>query len=260
MRILFSCLLGILAVLLNSCIDGEEEVFINADGSAKVKAVYRVPGILMNAQDSEELRTSITEEIARQKNLKLLTNRIDLEQGRRVLTIEIATDDVTALEGKLSDQTMGGNPSKADKILHAIIGKIVVNLDGLSAELTRNIDLKPLLDEYLGKNSASVLGESEFRYTVHLPTAVERSNAHEVGNGGRTLKWTYLLRDSQKRPMKLNMVARVPIPWWVYVFAVLVLVALVWSAYAFCKKRISCIGHGAKKDARIASSSMDEMP
>ncbi|MCP5535887.1 MAG: hypothetical protein H7A51_06590 [Akkermansiaceae bacterium] len=239
-RALF-CLLALVAALLNSCIDGEEEVFINADGSARVTAVYRVPGILFSAEDAEELRTNITEEVARQKNLKLITNRIDKENGSRVITIELATDDIIALEGTLAEHTPGINPSKADKMLHAIIGSITVNLDGLSAELSRKVDLGPLLDESLGNKSATILGDSEFRYIVHLPEPAKQSNAHVVENDGRTLKWYYKLSECHKKPIRLNMVASIPLPWWVYAAGMTGLLLLVWGGWKWVglKSRMS---------------------
>jgi|FLMP01.1.fsa_nt_emb hypothetical protein len=236
MKYAIFCLLAIVTPLLTSCIDGEEEVYIKADGSAKVKAVYRVPGILFSAEDAEELKTNITEGIEKQKNLQLIANRVDKENGTRIITIEIETDDMMALEGVLADHTRGVNSSKADKMLHAIMGTITVNLDGLKAGLQRDVDLGPLLDANLGKNSASILGDSEFRYIVHLPAAAETSNAHTVEDNGRTLKWAFKLRECRDKPISLNMVASIPLPWWVYAMVVLGLLVLAWAIFAFAKK------------------------
>jgi hypothetical protein len=229
-RVLFS-LLALVVFLLNSCIDGEEEVFIEADGSARVKAVYRVPGMLFSVEDAEELKTNIIEEVEKQKHLKLITNRVDKENGNRIVTIEIETDDMMALEGALAEHTPGVNPSKADKMLHAIMGNITVSLHGLSADFSREVDLRPMLEENLGKGSATILGDSEFRYIVHLPKAVEQSNAHFIENGGKTLKWAYKLRECAQKPILLKMVAPIPLPWWVYAVVTVVLLLLVWGAW-----------------------------
>ncbi len=234
-RALFS-FLALVAVLLNSCIDGEEEVFVEADGSARVKAVYRVPGVMFSAEDAEELRVNVSEEVAKQKHLRLITNRVDKEEGNRVVTIEIETDDMTALEGALAERTPEVNPRKADKMLQAIMGNITVSLHGLSADFSREVDLGPLLRENLGRNSAAILGDSEFRYIVHLPKAVEQSNAHAIENGGKTLKWTYLLRHCAQKPILLKMVAPIPLPWWVYAVVIAAVLLVVWSIYSLIRK------------------------
>ena len=116
-------------------------------------------------------------------------------------------------------------------MLHAIVGSITVKMHGLSAALTREVDLGPLLDEHLGQNGASILGDSEFRYTVHLPEAAESTNAHELTNSGRTLKWFFKLSECKAKPIKLTMVAPVPLPWWLYALICLVLLLLVWGAW-----------------------------
>lgn len=223
-------------LLLSSCIDGEEDVYIEADGSARVKAVYRVPGVLFSAEDAEELKKNISEEIAEQEHLRLVTNRVDKKHGSRIITVEIETDDILALEGVLEEHIPGVNESKADKMLHALLGSITVRLDGLTADLSRDVELTPLLDEYLGKNSPTILGESQFRYNIHLPVAVESSNAHTVENGGRTLRWVYQLSECREKPISLNMVAKIPLPWWVYALIGLAGLVLIFIGYVLIRK------------------------
>ncbi len=137
------------------------------------------------------------------------------------------------------------------------MGTITVTLDGLKAGLTRDVDLGALLDENLGKNSASILGDSEFRYIVHLPEAAETSNAHTVENDGRTLKWAFKLSECRNKPISLNMVASIPLPWWVYAAGIVILLLLAWGIYALVRKLRSLRSGGAKKDTRIASTSSD---
>lgn len=235
MRIVQIVLIGLSCLLLHSCIEGDEDIWIDADGSARVKAVYRVPGVLFSASDAEELKTNIAEEVENEKHLKLITNRVEKINGHRVITIEIETDDALALEGALAEHHPGVTPSKADKMLHAIMGRITIQQDGLSAEINREVDLSPLLDEHLGKKSAAMLGDSEFRYTVHFPDAVESSNAHVVENGGRTLKWAYKLRECANKPIVLNVVAKASLPWWVYGAGVIVVAVLCWGGWWIVK-------------------------
>ena len=248
MKYLLNALLCAALLLLSSCIDGDEEIFLRADGGARVLAIYRVPTLLLSVQDAEDLRSSIEKEVGSAKNLKLLTNKVEKHQGNRVITFEIETDDVMALEGVLAEHDPALQMSKGDKILHAIIGRMVVNIEGFSVKLIREVQLEPLLDEYLGSNGASMLGDSTFRYTVHLPDAVESSNAHEVLNEGRTFKWTHKLIDSSTSPIIMTLTAPIPIPWWVFVLAALFLVAIIWSWYVLtARRRAQKYAAGSKK-------------
>ncbi|MCA9003195.1 MAG: hypothetical protein KDB61_14825 [Planctomycetes bacterium] len=232
MRIVQWVLIAISSLVLHSCIEGDEEVWIHADGSARVKATYRVPGLVMTAAEADELTALVAEEVGADAGLRLLANRVDLERGQRVIRIEVEAADITRLEDLVTEHAPGGERSKADKMLHALLGSIDVKAEGLSASLRREVDITPLLDEYVGKNAAVLLSEAEFRYAVHLPKSVERTNAHAVSDGGRTLRWKYRLGDLRREPMVMEMAAPVPLPWWVYaalggiVVLVVVLLAL----------------------------------
>ena len=43
---------------------------------------------------------SIEQEVGREKTLRLVTNQVEKQKGKRVIILEIETDDVTALEGR----------------------------------------------------------------------------------------------------------------------------------------------------------------
>ncbi len=220
MKLFIFSLLAMSLMLLNSCIDGEEEVFIHADGSGRVKLQYQVPGMIFSDADAKVLIETIEREVGKRENLQLLTNRVENENGQKIIHVEIATDNVAGLDDDdvSEDDTSSESDeaSKSDKWLHALLGDVKVDVSGVSAAVSRQVNLEPLLEEYLGTRGVSLLGESEFRYTVHLPTAVEQSNAHEVLNGGKTLKWRYLLRECKQKPIVMGLKASIPLPWWVY--------------------------------------------
>ncbi|MBK1856111.1 hypothetical protein JO972_14155 [Verrucomicrobiaceae bacterium 5K15] len=228
-------LLTFALLLLNSCIDGEEEIFLHSDGSARLKAVYTVPVLIFSDEDAAELEAIIAKEIGDEKDLELVTNTVAKVNGKQVITIELKTDNVVDLEGLLDDHDdpgEGESESKSDKMLHALVGKFVIEREGLQADIHRKVDLAPLLEQYMGKRGVSLLGDSEFRYTIHFPHAVDYSNAHEVLNEGKTLKWRYKLAESKTKPIELVMVATVPLPWWLYAAAgsvLVVLLLLLWS-------------------------------
>ncbi|MGB2350211.1 MAG: hypothetical protein ACPH9O_01110 [Akkermansiaceae bacterium] len=224
-------------LVLASCIDGDEEIVIGADGSASVKAFYRVPSLLLSAEDAEDLRSSIETELGGSEGLRLLTNTVKKQNGKRVIALEFETEDLVALSSCLIEHGPDYEPGIGDKILHAIVGRISISLSGLSASLSREVDLKPLLDEYLGSRGASALGNSEFRYTIHLPYPVDSSNAHEVVDGGKTLKWSHRLTDHREVPIQMLMVTSIPIPWWVYAACIALIAVLAWAIIRRLVKR-----------------------
>ena len=236
MRGLFCCLLALGAILLGGCIDGQEEIFIGADGTARVKAIYRMPAMIFSEKDGEDLKATIDQEVGGHENLKLITNKVEKENAERVITLEIQTDDLMALGEVLPEHPSDEEVSNADKIWHVIVGRIKVNMAGLSVTMSRDVDLGPLLDEHLGKSSATLLGDAQFRYTIHLPEAAETSNAHEVVNEGRTLKWIYNLSECGKNPISLTMVAPMQWPLWIYGVAAVLLMAIMWVIYAAVRR------------------------
>ena len=223
MKYVIFSVLALVVVLLNSCIDGEEEVWIRGDGSARIKAVYHVPGVLFSAEDATALVKSIHDEMQKEESIKVITNRVERKEGYRVITIELETDDMMGLDEALSKNKPGEGSQKSDKMLNAILGEMHVVQDGLRVRFQRRVDLAPLLD---GK-SPTMLGDSEFRYIIHLPKAAESNNAHVVEDGGRTLRWIYKLGETKQKPIVLEMVAPIPLPWWVYGAGGLVVVLLV---------------------------------
>lgn len=234
MKWLLYGLLSILLVSLNSCIDGEEEVFLNADGSGRMKVQYRVPGMLLSQREADELVAIIDKEVGEKDNLQLVANRVDSQKGQKIIRIEIEAKNVVELDGMLDDHGEGSESEatgKTDKILHALLGEMEVTISGLSASVKRAVDLDPLLHEYLGKNGSVLLGESEFRYTVHLPEAVEQSNAHETSQDGKTLKWVYKLRECKQTPINMHLQAPISIPWWGYAGGGVLVCALFGGSY-----------------------------
>lgn len=228
--------LSILLVGLNSCIDGEEEVFLHADGSGKLKVKYQVPGMFFTQAEADELVEIIEKEVGGNENLELLTNRVDTENGKKIIRIEVAAASVVELENMLEDHgdegDGGSERSKTDKTLHTLMGDLKVKVSGLTAHVRRDVDL----EQYLGERGTSFLRDSEFRYLVHLPKAAGHSNAHEVLNDGKTLKWVYKLRECGKKPISMEMQAPIPLPRWLYALVGGLVLLVVGVIFAFLRK------------------------
>lgn len=205
--------------MLASCIDGEEDIFLEADGSARLKVKYDLPGMMLSNQESDALVALVEQKVAEEEMLELIENRVEQVNGRKVIRIEIAADKVTELKqlmDKGADEGEKAEASKTNQILDVLLGQAAVEVDGLDVRVQREVDLAPLLEQYLGSRGASLLGDSEFRYCVHLPEAALDSNAHETSAEGKTLRWKYKLKDCAREPIMMKMTAPIPVPWWVY--------------------------------------------
>lgn len=234
--------LALLPMLLSSCIEGDEEIFLNADGSARMKAVYSLPAIIFSDKDAAKLQAQITKEIGEEERVNLLTNKVERVNGKQVITIEVETADLLELEDLIDEESDSDDEkgSKSEQILDTLLGEFAFRREGLGAGVNRKVDLEPLLDKFVGERWPSMLGDSEFRYTIHFPEAVKVSNAHEVTNGGRTVKWRYKLSECREKPIELDMVASIPVPWWVYAGLAVVVILLilgVWKLISVIKKR-----------------------
>ncbi|MGJ8676628.1 MAG: hypothetical protein ACSHX0_03860 [Akkermansiaceae bacterium] len=215
-------ILSLICILLHSCIDGEEEVFLYQDGSGRARAEYRVPAILLTDVEGKALEESIRRGVEGSPHLKLVTNQVTLEKGYRVIQIEVESDNVQKL--KVDDDSEVDHSSS---LLLTIIGDIELDMQGLSASIERRVDLGPLLHKQFGSANFDALGDSIFRYTIHLPKAAAESNAHLISNAGKTLQWSYVLADVENQPILLKLVAPVPLPWWFYLCAAVTTLFLV---------------------------------
>ena len=233
-----------IALVLVSCIEGDEEIFVNADGSGKVKLVYKVPALLLDEQASVALTESVNQNVGGDKNLRLITNRVDQSDGQKLIVIEIEADDVMKLNLPEAD-TCNGDYTESqsinilDKIniLDAIIGKVGVKLQGLQTHIQRDVNLMPLLKERFGEGALSGLGAAEFKYALHLPVPAQSTNAHEVENNGKTLKWTYRLSEMKEKPIQLLVTSRVPIPWWIYAAGGAVILLIILMIFIVLRRR-----------------------
>ena len=92
-------MLALLTALLSSCIEGDEEIFLNADGSARMKVMYSLPALLLSSSDAESLKKNIQDGLGNDDRIELLRNTVEKIDGKQVITIEVATANVLELEG-----------------------------------------------------------------------------------------------------------------------------------------------------------------
>lgn len=205
-----------LAFLLVSCIDGDEEIWLEHDGSGRLEAIYKMPPQIMQRFGSAPvLQKKLEDAIAKEPGIKIqhIDNR--MESGRVVFEFKATFDDIRTLAAFPKKHLRSRDTPDQAGSEEALFGSMNLELKGLTLAFDRTVDLAPVLPDNIRQNPG-FLGESAFRYSVHLPGSATRHNATSIDNDGRTLRWIFPLRNHTSRPMALTMKAPLPIPWWIW--------------------------------------------
>lgn len=217
--------LGCIVLLLNSCLNGEEEFWFERDGSGRLEAEYELPVFAIASMGGEgELRHKIDDFFARGKGVTLETFSMERRGTQTVMKIKAnfsSVRDLVNLLGSSGDTAEGSAPLPGPMV--ELFGEFQVSRDGRMIDFRRHIDPKGIFGGGLLSPSAKQLEGYHLQYIVHLPTKVATSNAHEIRDGGYTAVWRYSLADAMKHPIDTNFTAPIPLPWWVYVIFTLLL-------------------------------------
>lgn len=196
------------ACLLASCIDGREEIWLNADGSGRAEIFYSVPAAAARLQGGEAgVRRMIGEFLKDTPEISASDHTVTVTDDRLEIRVRAAFD--SALD--LKDLSTGDSLNKLPSSASSLAGKVQVKREGLSIGFSRTITAGNALP------GAGFLPESRLQgrnltYIIHLPEAATESNATRVANDGRTLEWTFPLATAVRSPVTTRFTAPVPIP------------------------------------------------
>ncbi|MGB0775985.1 MAG: hypothetical protein ACPGUY_09065, partial [Akkermansiaceae bacterium] len=242
MRCFWMALTALMMLLLHSCIEGDEDIVLRRDGSLRYEGQYAVPTMLMSGEDLQDIRSSLSDLDEREEGVTVFRNEVEQVGGKYVIRIGLEAKDGRELQGMLG--VASEEESKGEKMLRGLLGDLSIKMDGLEIGVRREVNLQPLVDEFLGNKPLSLLGSSEFRYTVRVEQLVRESNAHELQDGGRTMMWKFQLAECADQPLVMEMKVAVPIPWWVYAAGAAVLLLLVFGLRGILsRKRRKRLGH-----------------
>lgn len=209
---------------LNSCFDIREEIWIEADGSGRAKLEYVIPSSALGLAGGEQgLRQDVERLIDSEPNLHLDEFKVTAAGTNSIITLKTSTESMLSLIDMQDNEVAQSLPAAAS----GIAGAFDVKIDGLAVEFDRRIDLQ----QALGFASLAISGrqreQRQLHYIIHLPTVAGTHNATETADAGRTLIWNYTLGEALSSPINTSFRARIPIPWWVYAGAALLLALLV---------------------------------
>lgn len=216
----------ITALVLVSCIDCREEIWLNANGSGRADVSYSLPAAAARFQGGEAgVRRMIGDFL---KNTPAISNssyEVSTEEDRLKIRVLASFDSATDLKRISKGAALEELPSSANHLA----GEFAVTVRGRAVDFSRTIAPGKALP------GAAFLPVSRFRdrnltYIVHLPQAATESNATRVENEGRTLVWEYPLAGAIQTPVTLRFKASIPIPSWIVVAAAAVVLGLAYFA------------------------------
>ncbi len=236
---LFSALTALLCLCLLSCIEGKEEVWVEADGSSRIEMEYILPvAARRQIVGSFQHLKKIADEI---DGANLEEPSVEYIEGNQIrLFAKMSFDDPFAgrdfQERLLASESGNAKPSTAG----ALVGRMDAKFDSGAASLKRTIftsSLFPLKNTTpsVAERNRKILKGAKLDYVVHLPNAPLSSNAMSTDDEGKTLKWSFLLADYLDKDPTLEMLWRPKIPWWLWLSAGLILTLTIFVAWKFLR-------------------------
>ena len=226
-------LFAIPILFLTSCIEGEEEIWIDWDASGKIRAHYEFPPILrVRLGDPKVFIIAIRDLDKREEGIEIQELFFEQVGSKLVFHLEATFGDVTELQ-KISERNAdilvkdtGMDPAQSE----AIVGSMSLAMQGLNISFQREILLNGMFPERVIKNP-QYLGSSNFRYQIHLPVPVKSSNADAVTNDGKSLEWIFLLKEHTQEPLEMSLNTRIVLPWWIWVIAIILILIVTWLVW-----------------------------
>lgn len=232
---IFARFLAALAcLLLSSCFDIREEVWVHADGSGRAVLNYTLPeSALLLAGGTSGIEARIRTLVATQPEIRLDAVEVSTGNDEAKIVVKLSTDSMLSLIDLQESEAFQQMPDAASNIA----GTVVLKLKGLDIDFTRTVKVR----EALGLASLAIGGEERAKrsleYIIHLPKAAKESNATTVADGGKTLVWKATLGEALKKPVVTRFRAAMPIPWFAHLAAGLLLLGIVALVLRFRRKR-----------------------
>ena len=230
----FRILLFLPALLLQSClIEGEEEIWIEADGAGKIRIQYTVPTQMVKTMGNPDDYIRAIREIDEREDGARVTALSFDEVGKQSLfggssrfILEAEFDDILQffeLAERNENDFVSATGSNTDT-LETIVGEIDLEMNFLKPQVERTVSFEKLLPKTVHK-FPNALGQSSFSYIYHLPFPIEETNAHQISEDRKTVQWKFLLKEHVTKPLVMKLETNIPLPWWF--IAIITILALI---------------------------------
>lgn len=197
-------------LLLASCFDSREEIWIAPDGSGRAELSVTLPGaalLLAGGRDGVEAKVRRFFDETPQLELDSLA----FEAAGDEMRVRLAASAESMLD--LMDLQQSESFAELPAAATSSFGRFAVEIDGLDINYQRTIDIGKGLGFATLAIPAAEKDERRLVYIAHLPTKAKQHNAGEVSADGRTLTWNYTLGEAIAEPIHHQARIPMPIPW-----------------------------------------------
>jgi hypothetical protein len=202
-------LLTAAAGLLTSCIDGREEVWLEANGSGRAEITYSLPAAAARLHGGDAgIRKLIARFLEDTPEIHSSSSEVLTENGRT--RVKVSASFASALD--LKEVAEGRSIDRLPTAASYFAGQVKTEIRGRSVEFARTITPSKALPGSAFMPASQFEGR-RLEYIMHLPVAVTESNATRVENSGRTLVWDVPLNQALKSPIVTRFKLDIPVPW-----------------------------------------------
>tara|TARA_B100001093_G_scaffold500753_1_gene551600 strand:+ start:1010 stop:1750 length:741 start_codon:yes stop_codon:yes gene_type:complete len=223
-----------LCLALSGCIEGEEQIWLRADGSGRIEARYKMPSaVAKRIGEPAELVRALQEAAERDPHVEITDLTYTTEGGGITLTFSGTFDNLNKLASFPQRQLR--DASKPDKRVQAevLFGESAMVISDDNITYNREVDISWLLQSNPATKSIAkmpaLFGKSSLTFILNLPGEAQESNASSQSEDKLRLEWNFLLKENTTGPMPMTARAALPAskPPWLFLLAILPLVFLV---------------------------------
>lgn len=227
---------AVLALVLASCFEGREEIWIDSVGGGRMKFDYVLPTRAVGPLGGERaIRDQIATILKAAPELQL--NQLTIVEANReyLVSLELSTDSMLSLVDLPEREAFAKLPPAATKIA----GTFDLKIDGSDIVFSRVVDVGSALGFAALMISPEDRAERRTTYIIHLPTAATEHDATRVEDEGCTLIWDRTLGEALNGPTKMNFTSPLPIPWTLLIVVLLVLAVVLFLIVRWVRRRRS---------------------
>lgn len=221
--------LTLVTLLLSSCIDGREEVWLNADGSGRAHFTYDIPATAAKFQGGiDGVRELLDSEL---KVFPSATHEVTQEGDRLKVDVRLKFTSADEISKIRSSASRG----KAPPSFQHLAGIFKVSRNLRTVDFTRTISPgKALPTAFI---PASEFKNRKLTYILHLPVVPTESTADRFENSGLTQIWEQPLTSALRKPMVIHFKAKIPVPQWLIYSAIGLLVVVAGIPFVLIRRR-----------------------
>ncbi len=229
------------SLLLASCLDYREELWINGNGSGKLHALITIHSELgappVSGSDPDEVESQLREIFSAADGAAVESYQSYVDGKRRVYDFTVTFRDIRQLQPAIVAGRENIGAIFGDfEITRIPDGKLavkrVVNLGDHAAEAAPASGGNEFADS-LGKAfgglvADAMLGNYHLDYITHFPSEIVTANSPAVDRENHTVTWRHTLADASKGPLTMTAEIKRPGGWILWIFVALI--ALVTAA------------------------------